>query len=464
MLIYFSAENFRSIKEEVSLDMRTAPRLRRFAHHAVKPLHDEPKLSLLRSALVYGTNASGKSNLVKAIQFVKDCVLSKGKASNGAKSEPFKLVKEIKTESKFYIEFTSVGQHIGFGFSLNDERVLNEYLYLLNNDNDQELCIYERTYENESQTYTIKTDIDNVELEYNNEHVSSSQMSELLLLIKYTSKNKLFLSEAIEKNLDDSMPVLHNLLLPTFYFFKIKLIVIFPETTYGGIHRDIVTEEDGCPDYAQLLNRFDTGVAGIGSQNVDTHSLPPSMLELVKEKLESKKRFPLSFRGVKYNFEFDDSNELVATKVVTTRKIEDGQIITFDLEEESDGTCRLLDLLPAISSKNHDNEDSGKVFVIDEFNRSLHPNISKEFLDIFLNAQTSHPQDQLILTTHESHLLDNELLRRDEIWFVQKEDDQSSSLYSLNDYSERFDRDLRKAYLTGAYGAVPFSMGEYKRG
>ncbi|WP_283392644.1 AAA family ATPase [Photobacterium phosphoreum] len=462
MLIYFSAENFRSIKNEVVLDMRTAPRLRRLPHHTAKPLEKkEPKLSVLRSALIYGTNASGKSNIVKAISFVKDCVLLKNSAINGVKSEPFKLIEEINTESKFYIEFVSLGNHIGFGFSLDKERVLNEYLYLITDD--AEYCIYERTFDSESQSYVIRTDVENSDDDDDDDDAKDliSQMSDFLLLSKYTAKNRLLLSEAIEKDLANSMPRLKDLLLPPVYFFKGKLQVIFPGSSYGGIHRDIIDKEDGCSDYAQLLNRFDTGVTGICSQNVDINSLPELVIQQVEEKLKINKSYPATYKGIRYNFNLNEKSEIIASKIITNRTINNSKIIPFELSEESDGTCRLLDLLPVITAKEIENEHTGRVYVIDEFNRSLHPSISKDFLSIFLNGKMSHPQDQLIVTTHESHLLDSELLRRDEIWFIQKEDDQSSILYSLNDYSERFDKDIRKAYLTGSYGAIP--MGEYKR-
>ena len=455
MLIYFSAENFRSIKDEVCLDMRTAPRLRRLAHHVVKPLEDNPKLAVLRSGVIYGANASGKSNLIKALKYVQDCVLSRDGSSKGIKSEPFKLVNSINPESKFYIEFASFGKLFGFGFSVDKERVVNEYLYLLNDD--EETCIYERKFNIASESYEVTS-----VLEEEQDEEKPSQLSDFLLLIKYTSKDKLFISEAIDKNLNETMKSIGRLLLPTFLFFKSKLLIIFPNTTYGGIHKDINNEEDDCPNYVALLTRFDTGVSGISSERVDTNTLPSSVLKLVKERLQLKERYPMSYRGVKYNFELDSDNEIIATKIVTTRQIDDSTTITFDLEEESDGTCRLLDLLPALSHVSS-HEYAGRTFIIDEFDRSLHPNLSRDFLSIFLNGKNSHSEDQLIVTTHESNLLDSELLRRDEIWFVQKEDDQSSSLYSLNDYSPRFDKDLRKAYLNGTYGGVPFIMSEYEK-
>lgn len=466
MLVYFSAENFRSIKEEIALDMRTAPRLRRHSHHVARPVSKEKQLSVLKGGVVYGANASGKSNLVKALKFVQNSVLTSHKAQNGIKSEPFKLTETINEESKFYIEFASLDERYGYGFSLDKENVTNEYLYLLSKK--KQVCVYERTYDRNSDSYETTSQIDEfifVKSEDPSEKskFNEAQISEFLLLIKYTANNSLFISEAIDKNLEKKIPLIRHLVAPMFYFFKYKLTVIFPDTSYAGITRDVREHNDEKPEYAELLNRFDTGVSDVSSEVVAPNSLPDALVEAAEQQLKTRNFLPMEYKGVRYGFEYDESDNLVISKVVTSRKISESKTTTFDLEEESDGTCRLLDLLPAISSRHRSNPDAGKVYIIDEFDRSLHPNISKDLVNLFFNGGTTHDEDQLIVTTHESNLLDNELLRRDEIWFVQKEDDQSSILYSLNDYNERFDKDLRKAYLSGTYGAVPFIMTDYKR-
>lgn len=467
MLVYFSVKNFRSIKEEIVFDMRTAPRLRRHPNHVTRPLSQEKQLSILRGGIVYGANASGKSNLVKALKFLQNSVLNSHKSQNGIKSEPFKLAETINEESTFYIEFTSFDKLYGYGFSLDTKKVTNEYLYLLSKN--QQTCIYERTYDKDSKSYKIQSKVDEfafvTEEEQREENkFHDSKISEFLLLIKYTANNSLFISEAIDKNLDEKIPFIGQFVAPVFYFFKYKMVVIFPDTSYGGITRDVRKNNEKTPKYADLLNRFDTGVSGVSCEEVDPNTLPNAMVEIAEEQLKVRNFHPMQYRGIRYGFEYDESHNLVVSKAVTLRQISESKIVKFDLEEESDGTCRLLDLLPAISSSRKSLPEGGRVYIIDEFDRSLHPNISKDLIDIFFNGDTTNAEDQLIVTTHESNLLDNKLLRRDEIWFVQKEDDQSSILYSLNDYSERFDKDLRKAYLSGTYGAVPLIMTDYKRG
>jgi len=115
------------------------------------------------------------------------------------------------------------------------------------------------------------------------------------------------------------------------------------------------------------------------------------------------------------------------------------------MDEESDGTLRIIDLIPWLFSGN-------KVSLVDELDRSLHPALSYRLLELFLEKPST---TQLIVTTHESHLLTSDLLRRDEVWFVEKDREGASKLYSLEDFAPRKDKDIRKGYLQGRYGAIP---------
>ena len=125
--------------------------------------------------------------------------------------------------------------------------------------------------------------------------------------------------------------------------------------------------------------------------------------------------------------------------------------IWFELNEESDGTRRMLDLVELIFAAN---SGSNRVYVIDEIDRSMHPQLTYKLIDTYLQL-VNKSEMQLIVTTHETHILDLRLLRRDEVWFVDKNTDGESSLYSLDQYNERFDKKIDKAYLDGRYGGVP---------
>jgi AAA15 family ATPase/GTPase len=123
--------------------------------------------------------------------------------------------------------------------------------------------------------------------------------------------------------------------------------------------------------------------------------------------------------------------------------------VSFDMEEESEGTQRLYDLLAMIVSKEEDN-----IYILDELDLKLHPQLTFKFVELFLKEKAG-TKNQLIFSSHESNLMDFKLLRRDEIWFVEKNESGSSSLYSLEDFNERTDKKVDKAYLEGRYGGVP---------
>ena len=155
----------------------------------------------------------------------------------------------------------------------------------------------------------------------------------------------------------------------------------------------------------------------------------------------------LNVRGNKqfYNITLDENKNL---KVKTLAFKHENQNADFYLSDESDGTRRLMDLIEILlNSKN-------KVFVIDEIDRSLHPNLTYKFIELFLEMAESEDV-QLIVTTHEDRVLDLDLLRRDEVWFAEKDNRGRTELYSLEDFGPRFDAKIVKAYLEGRYGAIP---------
>jgi AAA15 family ATPase/GTPase len=137
--------------------------------------------------------------------------------------------------------------------------------------------------------------------------------------------------------------------------------------------------------------------------------------------------------------------------VQATHEQEPGKEVQLELTEESDGTRRLLNLIPAL----HPTAFTGVVHVIDEIDRSLHPILVREFLEFFLKSSKGDFR-QVIVTTHESNLLDQDLLRRDEIWFAEKDSTGATRLYSLLDFKVRNDLEIRKHYLQGRFGAIPF--------
>lgn len=455
MLIYFSVKNFRSIRDEVALDMRTAPRLRRLPHHVITltdPINNE-ETKLLKSAVIYGANASGKSNIIRALEHMKRLVLGHDRTSEQITTQPFKLDDHVNKDTTFYIEFSTMGVRYAYGFSLNKERVTNEYLYLLSSTDNNEYKVFERNYDAETGEYIIESETHNL-----TKSEKLEQRKEFLMLIKYTEDTKLFVTESVEKKLHQKIKFFAENVLVPYHFFKNGLRIIFPNSIYTGKFRDI-NEDEVSKVYKKLLTKYDTGIDHVCTEPADIDELPSNLINRAHEVLSKGDPFSTHYRGKYYSFSLDEDDNLQAFKIVTCRKDDKGKRVDFDLDEESDGTSRLFDIIKPLAHKNQDMEVT---YVIDEFDRSLHPNISRDMIDTFLNRSGDKDNAQLIVTTHESNLLDNELLRRDEIWFVQKERDMSTHLYSLNDYSPRFDKDIKSAYLRGAFGGVPYLMDEFK--
>lgn len=226
-------------------------------------------------------------------------------------------------------------------------------------------------------------------------------------------------------------------------------------------------EEDSLALINSLISTFDTGVSDVRIEEIDmgelAKMLPKPILDDVMGKIKEnmsgtvKKAFRMSGRSDTnfFNIEWTGTDE----PRITTIKLRHGKsIYDFDFEDESDGTRRLFDLMDMILMK-----DDDVVYIVDELERSLHPKLTEHFMELFADRHNHH-KIQLIFTTHESAIMDQKLLRRDEIWFIERDDNNISKIYSLDHFKERYDKKLSKAYLEGRYGAIPvfnrFSFGD----
>ena len=178
-------------------------------------------------------------------------------------------------------------------------------------------------------------------------------------------------------------------------------------------------------------------------------SLPKGLLNYIKQQL-SRPGDVFRSNDIIVRMEND---ELVFEKLLAVHKNLHGENIRFQLNEESEGTKRLLDLLPAFAKLK---EGWETVFVIDELDRSLHTQLLEWILKYFLNACHADSRNQLIFTTHDVNILTQDLFRRDELWGINKNSDGASILYSFREFKKiRSDKDIRKVYLNGLMGAVP---------
>jgi hypothetical protein len=326
----------------------------------------------------------------------------------------FALAGDTKEEpSEFEIYFIQDGIRYQFGFAVNRTRVTREWLYTY--PKGRVKTLYERTF-------NPKTDEN--ELHY------PSLTGPKDLWKKSTRKNALFLSTAIHWNSEQLKPV--------FNWFQNKLAVILP----GGeinprFSINQCSSDEGKQNIMEFMNAADISIAGIELQKVVlTHDLlPQDMPQTIKEQIVK------------------DGLSLVRFQ----HKSDTGELLSLDLAEESDGTQKLFSYAGPLL----DVLEKGRILVVDELDTSLHPLMVRFLISLFHNPSVNKHKAQLVFTTHDTSVLDPELYRRDQIWFIEKGKDQSSRVYPLSDFSPRKGEALEKNYLNGRYGALPF-IGELR--
>lgn len=438
MLIRFTVENFRSINEEVVFSLLPGA-MQKHPHHIIS--NPNSQIDALRMAVIYGANASGKSNLVRAIDFARDFVVDGVRPKQRIATEPFRLDQaRLQQPSRFEFEFSVDLQTYAYGFVVDHRRVQEEWLYAVSAKS--EYALFERK--------TSEKDIVTAKFDRKVKSGDSSQQF-LKFVARATRPNQLLLTKLAEDNVGTFEPI--------YEWFRSTLTIIFPHSTANGIQLGVYKDNTFSKALATFLQAMNTGITEVCTKPVDLDSVN-FPVELAVSKLDVKEA------DDKQEGETDDEDEkfvlingtdgryllhrnqtgTVEAFALGTKRHSNSGTIDFDLLEESDGTQRLFDLFPVL----HNGEN--RVFIIDELERSLHPNLVRHFIENFLKIDN---QSQLIVTTHESTLLDLNLLRRDEIWFVEKSPTGTSVLYSLEEFKPRHDLDIRKGYLYGRFGAIP---------
>ncbi len=427
MLIRFAVQNFRSFYEEAVFSMLPG-RMQKHAHHIISA-EGAQGIDVLRTGLLYGANASGKSNLIKAMDFARDFILDGTKPKQRIRVEPFRLKKEAwQQPSRFEFEFVSNGQAYAYGFVVDRHRVHEEWLYLM--DKQKEVALFERTADSETQAV----------ISFPNPKLLPTQDEQFLQFVaRSTRPNQLFLTKSTEDNLPDFAPV--------FDWFNENLIILFPDSQITNFPGFVQNDKGARDSLSKFLTAMNTGIVAVTLDRVDKSHIPFPTDELF-DKLEPQDSIIVDVppEGIRYIAGLDEKGQPEVYSLGAVHHLGNGGEVTFDVFEESDGTQRLFDLFPVLHSA-----EPG-VFVIDELERSLHPNLVRRFIEWFLESDS---KSQLIVSTHESTLLDLELLRRDEIWFVEKSPAGSSTLYSLEEFKPRADLDIRRGYLHGRFGAIP---------
>lgn len=435
VLIRFAVENYKSFKDRQIFSM-VAGKQTRHSEHCV--LINGKRL--LKSSFFFGANASGKSNFVNAIDFMRRVVLAGNNATQYS-DRYFRVDPKCKEKPGiFQIDFLADQNIYSYGFTFNylTYEYQAEWLYRIDSP-EKELCIFERQQGEKTQTDLSLKKISKMRFQIYNEDLKA---------------NELLLKVIGDKDLDETSGF--SDFRSAYNWFK-KVEVVYPESHAKNQKDVLLNSSPNSQSLTNMLRFFDTGILEIkkGKQPVEKafsflpdevrKSILDDILRDANEGLlnDSAARIAIG------QFQFDisiENGEIMAEKTLFDHG---NEFDLFELADESDGTMRLLDLLPVYGLG-----QKGKIIIIDELDRSLHSKLTQKYVELFYKL-TKDTHSQLICTTHDINLMDLKLLRQDEIWFVERDEDHASKIYSLSDYKQRFDKNILNDYLLGRYGAIP---------
>jgi len=412
MLIEFRVQNFRSLRDEQVLSLvASKDKTLKDTNTRATGLSAVP--DLLSSAVLYGANASGKSNVIKALQYMRGVVAESATAIPPGQAfgvQPFRLDEgSAKEPTRFEITFLLEGVRYQYGFSMTPRRIIQEHLLVYKAFKPQ------RWFTREFDEATGK-DV----YEFGPHLKGPKNVWE-----GATRPNALFLSMAVQLNSEPLKPV---------FDWFIRELIIINEVTPLAPQFSVQMLRLAAPRKAlcDFLTAADISITDI---EVVTNLKVGPVLRFDRAAGKSEVR----------------SEDLEETQVRFHHVTETGEAV-FDLADESNGTRNLLFLAGPVL----DILDKGLTLIIDELDTSLHTLLVRELVRLFHRPEINLHGAQLIFTTHDTSLLDAfGLFRRDQVWFVEKKKDQSSELYSLLDFSPRKKEALEHGYLQGRYGSVP---------
>ncbi|WP_338769732.1 AAA family ATPase [Massilia sp. METH4] len=440
MIISFSVENFRSFSEEQTFSLVASPRISgAHPNHAVAIPNS--KESVLSASVLYGANGAGKSNLFKALRFLKNSVLSTRKKGSGTGREPFLFSDSPNPRSSFDLQFIARDKVYRFGITIDDAKVAEEWLVKVSNG--RERVIYERITADDG-TVTIESPGLKDKRLHALATVGGLPNQTFLATVNATLEEASFGSD----------------LAAVLGWFKNSLRLIAPTESYQALGHHFSEDVDFLEFAGEYLRASSTGIDSLEVEKKEiswdelSRLLPKEKVtKLIDDLNEDERGMALIRLGEGNEVVLERSSESHFYKITVNaiHKHSHDQRISLHLAQESDGTRRLLNLLPALRHV----RTSDAVYFIDEIDRSMHPILVWKFLEFFLKScEGAHRQ--IIVTTHESNLLDLELLRRDEIWFAEKDGSGATHLHSLADFKVRKDLEIRKHYLQGRFGGIPY--------
>lgn len=423
MILEFTLENYRSFYGKKTLVLEADKALKECSD---TNLFEYNKHTLLRSLALYGANSSGKSNLVSAMHTMARCVLLSVKLNDNEELEydPFLLLKGNDSPTMFEIVFLKGDYYYRYGFRYNLERIVDEWLFRKTTPRSKEQMLFVRNEEGIC--------------------VDENNFPEGAGYEEKTNDNRLFLSLCQQLGGEISRQVI------SWFQSDFNVISGLNNQQYRAYSKLFFHKKESLS--AEALDFFQK--LRLGFNNILTHEEDPNIPQDLPTEL--KAIFQRETQGKK-NIELDSVHNVYSEKgkVIGT--------INFSFEDrESSGTNKLFDLSGPIFKTLY----TGSVLVIDELDAKMHPLISQYIIELFNNPETNPKNAQLIFTTHDTHLLSQKILRRDQIWFTEKDSKEQTDLYSLIDIvlpdgtKPRNDVNYERNYIAGRYGAIPYILND----
>ena len=422
MLISFDVRNFRSIRADAHLSMLAEKGDKAGAVSLIqrKISSKEIQLSLVPSVAIYGPNGSGKSNILQAMDYMDTAVIRSHafwKPNSGTHLSQFAFGDESDDLSVFNIDFVVDSVRFNYGFSATKKVFREEWLYFY--PNNREKLIFSRITE-EAGEGKYKSFI--------NTGTKVKEARNLKDCEKRVRENSLVVSAAAQDGQEAALIVTE--------WFRERFALIDARASYEDMDVSFTSSLIANANFSNEALRYiqvaDPRVLRIKVEE----RKKPEFLEKLEQAIGSIPEF---------------IKEMGKYEVTFVYEKEDGSETELSLESQSRGTTRLYGMCGWIAAA----LVNGNVLAIDEIESSLHPHLSQFIIDLFQNPETNPNGAQLIFTTHDTNILDADILRRDQIWFVEKGKIGDTHLYPLTDYSPRKDENLQRGYLRGRYGAIP---------
>lgn len=417
MLIEFSVGNYKSFKDIVTFSMVAAKLSSKNKEIDANNIFTyKNSVNVVKTAALYGANASGKSNFVKAFVFMRNFIINSSKESQATEDinvDIFKLSTTTENKPSFFeIIFVIDNIRYRYGFELDREKIHSEWLYRAK----------------ERETNLFMRDFDKIDVK--------GPFSEGKGLEPKTRPNALYLSVCAQWNGKIATEILK-------WFRSCGVISGLNDIGY----RPYTVQRFEQPEFKEkiltFIRDFDFGISDLNVKHttITEDSLPKNMPETLQ-------KFLMEQGGDKTTIftthkKFNEKNEHIGNEI-------------FDLDQhESEGTQKAF----SFSGPLLDVLSNGKTLIVDELDARLHPIITQAIVKMFHNSGVNPKNAQLIFVTHDTNLLDNKFLRRDQVWFMEKNKYGSTDLYSLVDFKVRNDASFEKDYIAGKYGAIPFLGG-----